>query len=198
MAPPLIYFLRHGQTDWNLEGRLQGQTDIALNDTGRAQARRNGEALAAHLAREGIDPTAFDYVASPLGRACETMEIAREALGLPREGYRVDPMIAEVCFGVWEGSSYDEIKARDPEAFAARKADKWNYLPPKGESYATMSERVRAWYEGLDAATVCVAHGGTSRALRGFLLDLPKAELPVLEVPQDKLFLFRDGTLTWI
>ena len=68
-----IYFVRHGQTDWNAEKRLQGQTDIPINARGRAQARRNGRLLAGYLA----DPAALDYVASPLGRTRETMEILR-------------------------------------------------------------------------------------------------------------------------
>ena len=74
----LIYLIRHGQTDWNAEGRLQGQADTGLNDTGRAQATRNGEFLAGLVA----DPAAFDFVASPLSRTRETMERVRAAMGL--------------------------------------------------------------------------------------------------------------------
>ncbi|MBB4303916.1 putative phosphoglycerate mutase [Rhodobium orientis] len=198
MAPPVLYFLRHGQTDWNVEGRLQGQTDIPLNDTGRAEARRNGLALKQHFEKEGIDPAGLDFIASPLGRARETMEIARAAMGLARDGYRIEQRVAEVKFGVWEGFTYKEIKARDADAFASRKADKWAFTPEDGESYATMSERVKAWYDALEAPTLCVAHGGTSRALRGFLLGLNSQEIPVQEAPQDRAFRWQDGELIWI
>ncbi|MCW2310004.1 histidine phosphatase family protein [Rhodobium gokarnense] len=198
MAPPVLYFLRHGQTDWNVEGRLQGQTDIPLNDTGRGEARRNGLALKEHFEKEGIDTADLDFIASPLGRARETMEIAREAMGLSRDGYRIEQRVAEVKFGIWEGFTYKEIKARDAAAFASRKADKWAFTPEDGESYATMSERVKAWYDGLTAPTLCVAHGGTSRALRGFLLGLESQEIPIQEAPQDRVFRWRDGALIWI
>ncbi len=198
MAPPFIYFIRHGQTDWNVEGRLQGQTDIALNDIGREQAHRNGVALGAHFKSEGIDPTDIDFVASPLGRARETMEIARAAIGLDPAAYAIDAAIAEVNFGIWEGSTYDEIRIRDAAAYAARKADKWGYQPPNGESYAMMSKRVRHWYDSLARATVAVAHGGTSRALRGFLLDVDTRQRPRQDAPQDRVFRIRSGDLVWI
>lgn len=198
MAPPYIYCMRHGLTDWNAEGRLQGQTDIPLNDTGRQQARRNGLALRAHFERDNVDPATLDFVCSPLGRARETMEIAREAMGLETKAYRIDKAIAEVAFGIWEGSTYEEIRARDAEAHAARKKNKWGYQPPEGESYAMMSARVQRWYETLDKPAFAVAHGGTSRAIRGFLLGLETREIPIQEAPQDRVFLIRDEELIWI
>ena len=91
-ALPLIIFLRHGETDWNREGRLQGQRDVPLNATGRAQAKRNGEAII----RAFPDIADFDSVASPLGRTRETMEIARIAMGLEPGGYRTDNRLLEI------------------------------------------------------------------------------------------------------
>src|SRR3712207_5584074 len=98
----MLFVIRHGETDWNAEGRLQGQRDIALNARGRDQARRNGQALASHLAAERLDPATLSYVASPLGRARETMEILRRALDLPPTGYRLDERLKEVSFGSFE------------------------------------------------------------------------------------------------
>ncbi len=96
----LIYVIRHGQTDWNAESRLQGQKDIPLNDTGRQQATGNGLALGAIL---GADAAQFDFVASPLGRTRETMERLRRAMGLDPTAYRTDDRLKEVSFGDWEG-----------------------------------------------------------------------------------------------
>src|SRR6478752_5939874 len=97
--PVTHYILRHGQTDWNAEWRLQGQQDIPLNDLGRRQAQENGLRLKA-LARS-FD--GYDFVASPLGRARETMELARAAAGLPPDAYRIEDRLKEICFGDWEG-----------------------------------------------------------------------------------------------
>src|SRR5262245_44604204 len=98
-----IVFLRPGEPDWHDEGRLQGQQDVPLNDKGRGQAKRNGEVLK----RIVPDVGTFDFVASPLGRARETMEIARTALGLDPKGYRCDHRLREATFGRWEGSTLD-------------------------------------------------------------------------------------------
>lgn len=92
---PTIYFIRHGQTDWNAEGRFQGQCDIPLNDTGRAQAGRNGRALATAIgAADG-----FDFVSSPLQRASETMRILRRELGLDPTDFRTDARLVEINVG---------------------------------------------------------------------------------------------------
>ena len=82
MPAPVIYYIRHGETSWNAQGRLQGTQDIALNDLGRRQAAHAGNVLAELLARDGRDKAALPFVASPLGRARATMELVREAIGL--------------------------------------------------------------------------------------------------------------------
>ena len=96
---PLVYFVRHGQTDWNAEHRLQGQADIDTQCARPRQAERNGRKLAELIA----DPAGFDFVASPLGRTRETMELVRAAMGLPPQAYRTDPRLIEVHFGDWQG-----------------------------------------------------------------------------------------------
>ena len=85
-ADVTIYFIRHGETDWNAQARYQGQADVPMNETGRAQARRNGEALRALL--PGI--AGADLVASPLQRARETMRIVRATLDLDPDAFEVD------------------------------------------------------------------------------------------------------------
>jgi len=96
---PLIYFLRHGQTDYNASKRIQGELEIPINAKGREQARRNGGLLAELIGDKGR----FDFVASPLLRATQTMEVLRSAMGLPLDGYRTDCRLKEISFGEWAG-----------------------------------------------------------------------------------------------
>jgi broad specificity phosphatase PhoE len=201
-AVPLRFYhtlihVRHGETDWNAEARLQGQRDIPLNPRGRAQARRNGMALAEWLARDGLSSKDFDWVASPLVRARETMELIRAALGVDPAGYRTDPVLKEISFGEWEGSTIAELAERDPAGHEARLLDKWAFVPPGGESYAMLSERIGGWLRRLDRDTVCVAHGAVHRAVRSHLEGLDPAEAPTLDVPQDRLYVWR-GSAVWI
>jgi probable phosphoglycerate mutase len=193
MPPPVLYYIRHGETDWNVESRLQGQRDIPINARGRAQADCCGEILRDLLARESGEP---DFVASPLGRARETMERIRTVLGRGPRNYRTDERLAEVSFGLWEGLTLAELAARFPDEAAARERDKWGFTPPQAESYATMSLRMRAWYDALDRDTVAVAHGGT---LRGLIVQLgiaSKDEAPFLDIMQGIVYVIRDGSMT--
>ena len=142
MSRPVLYYVRHGETDWNRAARLQGRRDTSLNARGREQAVCCGEILRAIFARNGQNPAALDYVASPLKRARETMEGMRAPLGLSPPAYRLDPRLAEMAFGDWEGLTLAEVAMRDPDAFAARERDKWTFVPPNGESYQQLSVRV--------------------------------------------------------
>ena len=83
-----FYLIRHGQTDWNAEGRFQGTVDIPLNETGRRQAKRNGLAFKADLP----DVSGWRFVSSPLSRARETMEIIRANAGLSPKDYDLEPL----------------------------------------------------------------------------------------------------------
>ena len=181
---PLI-FVRHGETDWNRELRFQGQKDIALNAIGRRQAARNGRALAGILAAGD-----WRLIASPLGRTAETMRILLAAAGQPERPFASDPVLMEAHYGEWEGSTMAEIAERCPEAAGAREADKWGYVPPAGESYAMVSDRVAGWLAMLDRPTLVVSHGGVLRALLYHLAGLPAHDAPHLAVPQDRAILF--------
>jgi broad specificity phosphatase PhoE len=190
-----LYFVRHGETDWNLAQRYQGQRDIPLNATGRAQAARNGRALALTL---GHNAGALDYVASPLVRARETMEIMRREIGLSPEGYRTDDRLREINYGHWEGELWGELPAKDPQGFAAREADKWGWQPRGGESYRALSERVAAWFGDTERDVVVAAHGGVMRVLRGLSGGLDPAEIFRLDVPQDKVLVIEAGRTRWL
>ena len=165
MPSPTIYYLRHGETDWNVLGRLQGTQDIPLNERGRQQAVQAAHILADLFRRDGRDRTLLPYVSSPLGRARATMELARGELELPVKEYGLDQRLREIGYGVWEGRTLAESEASDPEVYARRLVDKWTVAPPGGETYAEVQRRVREWYDSLTSDTVAVAHGGTARAL---------------------------------
>ena len=193
---PLLYVVRHGQTDWNVEHRLQGQADTHINATGRRQADGNGERLAALI----DDPHLFDFVASPMRRTSETMERIRVAMGLAPDGYRTDPRLMELHFGDWQGSTFAEIEARLPGSTQARLLDKWRFVPPGtgAESYAVLLERIRPWLQGLDQPTICVTHGGVIRTLFMMIEGVPEAEAAMLEVPQDRILKAKGRRLDWI
>ena len=188
-----LYFIRHGETEWNAEARYQGQVDIPLNDTGRAQAKRNGEAL---RGLPGIE--SLDYVASPLGRTRETMDIVRRALSLPEDGVRFEPLLREMNYGHWEGQLASDLPRTDPEGIAERASDWWHWRPLGGESYEDLTVRIGEWLSTITRDTVVVSHGGVSRALRGLVVPVPRAEVPRLKVPQDRVLVLRRGSMEWL
>lgn len=193
---PLVYFVRHGQTDWNAEGRFQGQNEVDLNNVGRSQAERNGQLL-----RELIpDPGAFDFVASPMRRTVETMQLVRLAMGLDANGFRTDPRLIEVHFGDWQGQRLSDLKGARPEVFRKRRADKWNMVPPGegGESYQMLLTRMRPWFDSLRQPTICVAHGGILRAIFRIAGGLSETEAANLAIPQDRVLRLKKDDLNWL
>jgi broad specificity phosphatase PhoE len=196
MAPPVVYYIRHGETDWNVEGRLQGHQDIPLNARGRAQAERCGVILRDLFARDGRDAAALDYVSSPLRRARQTMELARGSLGLAPDGYLVEPRLIEISFGQWEGFTIAQLRERDPQRLARREQDKWHFVAPGGESYQAVAARMRAWYASLRRDTVVSAHGGTARGLMACLGIAKPATAPLIDVAQGVVYVFEGGRLT--
>ena len=192
---PTIYYIRHGETSWNSEGRLQGAQDVPLNDLGRKQAARAGQILADLFVRDGCDKTSLSFVSSPLGRARSTMELVRGELKLPPADYRLDDRLREIGYGEWEGSTLAEMQAADPEFFARRQAEKWTMSPPGGESYVGVQARVQSWYDQLREDTVVVAHGGTARALMVALgIETPQSAADLV-IEQGAVYVFGAGGL---
>jgi probable phosphoglycerate mutase len=196
MPRPTVFYLRHGETDWNVAGRLQGRRDIPLNARGREQATHCGEVLRDLFARDGRDPASLDYLSSPLQRATETMALAREAMGLARDGYRTDEQLAELAFGDWDGMTIAQLHYSDPQRIAAREHDKWRFVPPRGESYEMVAARMRVWYEGLTGDVVAAAHGGTCRGLMAILGVAKPAAAPLVDIAQGVVYVFEGDKLT--
>ena len=174
--------------------RYQGQRDIPLNDRGRAQAQRNGEVLKAHLA----DLRHYDFLCSPLGRTRETMEIMRRAMGLPPHDYILDERVRELHYGHWEGQLAADLSRADPKGVAERSLDPFHWRPTGGESYSDLTVRTNEWLASIVRDAIVVTHGGVSRTLRGSVLDLEKASITRLDVPQDRVLELRKGFMRWI
>jgi broad specificity phosphatase PhoE len=197
--PYSIVFIRHGETSYNAEGRLQGQRDTALNGKGREQASAVGRSL------KKLMPTviarldaAEAFVASPLTRTCETMKLARAAMGLTPDLYRCDPTLVELSFGDWEGLTWPEIEARDPAGLRAREADKWNFVPPTGESYAMLCDRLRPWLAARDGDVFIASHGGVARALMTLVAGISPGIATEVSIWQGRAIVFEDGGYRWV
>jgi broad specificity phosphatase PhoE len=192
---PTIYFIRHGETDWNLEGRLQGQKDIPLNDVGRVQAEEAARKLRA------LVPHFEDlaYVASPMTRTRETMEILRATLGLHPEVYRLDDRLVELTFGVWEGMTWKEVRKAEPALAALREQDKWHYAPPGGgESYAMLVDRIRPILDDLTRDTVIVAHGGVARAFLSICCGVSSRQAASMDIWQGRVLVIEGRNYRWV
>ncbi len=180
-----LFLLRHGETQWNREGRYQGCVDVRLSPEGVAQAEAASLALAER-------PLAAIY-SSPLSRALETAEAIAARHGLP---VRIDPAFREICHGLWEGLTAGEVRARFPDLYAQWRATPETVTMPEGESLTEVRARVLDGLERLrakhDGETVClVAHGTPVRLLilealgmtpeRLWALGCPPAGLSELE-----------------
>lgn len=163
-----VVLWRHGQTDWNAQGRFQGQTDIGLDSTGRAQARR----AATSLAR--LEPTSI--VSSDLSRAHDTARALAEVTGLP---VRLDSDLRETNGGGFQGLTGAEIQARFPHDWASwASGDPHHRNPGGGESRSDVAARMlaavlRAADEVGDGLAVLATHGGAARLAVAQLIGLP-------------------------
>jgi broad specificity phosphatase PhoE len=192
----IIYFARHGETEWNREGRIQGHFDAPLTERGVEQAKCAGLILRELLARE----QPYLMRVSPLGRTRRSAQLILEALGDLVTEEQVDEQVIEVSWGRWNGLTRAEIAARESKEWQAREADRWNVAPPGGESHAMLAERVRGWLEGMREVPrlIVVGHGAWGRALRGVYLRLPPEQLMELDEPQNAIFRLTAGTVARI
>ena len=173
-----LWLVRHGQTDWNLTGRWQGQSPLApaLNETGRRQAR----AVRAHLQRECISA----IYSSDLLRSRQTAQLIAEDLHLP---VGLEPRLREMNLGDWEGMLFEDIQAGYPRKLLERARDPWNTSAPGGESPAQVAERVNSAVNEIAARhrgeTVLIVADGISLAVilcqaRGFPLERLYEHIP--------------------
>jgi 2,3-bisphosphoglycerate-dependent phosphoglycerate mutase len=164
MESTRILLVRHGETDWNAAGRIQGHSDTPLNAAGRLQARR----AAQRLAREPIRA----LYSSDLARAFETATIIGVPLGLT---VVASPQLRERRYGEWEGLTSPEIQARYPEQFAIWRARSTDFVPPQGETRNELLTRALAELQTIARRhvremVVVVSHGGLCYVLINHIL----------------------------
>lgn len=192
--PHRLILIRHGETDWNREGRLQGGQDIPLNDLGRSQAAEAAE----RLRTLAPDFAALDYIGSPMQRARETMDILRRTLDLAPGAYRLDDRLKELTFGSWEGYTWRDIRKAEREQAQLRERDKWSFVPPGGESYAMLAERIRPVLQELTGETVLVSHGGVARAVLALVGAVSPQKASLVEIWQGKILVVTGNRADWV
>jgi probable phosphoglycerate mutase len=180
-----IYLIRHGETEWNAQGRFQGKLDSPLTDTGVRQA----EAIGRRLAGLGLSFDAF--VTSPLGRTRQTAAIIAECVHLPAA--QSDDRLAEVSLGSWDGLTHIDIDAQWPGLLDGSTPFDWFFRSPDGESYDAAFQRARGWLRERRGVTVAVSHGLVGRIIRGAYSGLSRTEALSLPVPQDTIWRLSNG-----
>jgi probable phosphoglycerate mutase len=183
-----IYLVRHGETEWNRDGRYQGMLDSPLTGRGIEQAQRIGEILAQYAGELAVAHV------SPLGRARQTYAAIAPCLG-PLSA-RYDERLREVTTGSWDGLSLDEIDAEWPGALDGSTRFDWYFRSPDGESRLEAMTRVESWLAEVEGTILVVTHGLLSRLIRGAYLGLPHDEALSLPVPQDVVWVLESGSVS--
>jgi probable phosphoglycerate mutase len=186
----VIYLVRHGQTEFNRERRLQGHVDSPLTELGVRQAGAVGRLLR-DLIRE---PDGWRIVSSPLGRARTTAETIAGVLGIG--SVELEPRLMELSWGDWDGRLRSDLEAAYPTAFGSTG---WAFDAPTGESYEAVTDRLSSWLAGLppepERRIIAVSHGVAGRVLRGLYADLSRDQAVSQDVPQDAVYLMQNGRL---
>jgi probable phosphoglycerate mutase len=188
----LIFLIRHGQTDFNAEGRLQGRLDSQLTQLGREQARRMAEQLRPFVE----DHPHWSMICSPSLRTRTTAGIVREALGLPCE-LEIEPRVAEVDVGAWEGFTREDLEREAPGVFGT---PGWLCRGPGGETQEVLAARLADWLAGIDESDgrrrIVVSHGIAGRMLRHlYAKEHPELLWTTAAPPQDAVFRLYAGTV---
>jgi broad specificity phosphatase PhoE len=189
MKPETIVFVRHGETDWNKQGLIQGSIDTDLNATGHAQAR----AVAGVLKPMAESLEDFQIICSPQRRAQQTAGYILAALG--RKLDATDGRVRELGFGIWEAKPFWELKASP--IYPADPEGRFYWRPEGGESYEDGVARVNNWRISLKKPTLVISHGAVGRCLMGSVAGLPPADLVGLPTPQGKYCVLEPGHIGW-
>ncbi|MBE1284752.1 MAG: histidine phosphatase family protein [Rhodobacteraceae bacterium] len=186
MTIPKIWFLRHGQTEWNAQGRIQGQLESDLTRLGREQARQQARLMASVLE---ASPPCF---VSPMRRARQTAKIA-----LSGRPFAVDTRLAEVQAGLIQGMTRPEVETRWPGLSTNNPTGLDLFCEaPEGEGFAAFEARIQSFLAELREPTVIVAHGLLGQVLRGLVCGLDRAAMAALPNEQGCIYVLEDGRET--
>lgn len=186
-----IWLLRHGETTWNTEGRLQGQKNSDLTALGQQQAHNNGVKLRSVISGQP------QIISSPLGRCRQTSELVAKAIDYDFSKIVFDDRVKEISFGRWEGQTKDEIKACDAALYQSRDENRWDNSAPDGESYSMVAERLQAWLSEVGGQNIIlVSHGCAGRILRCVYAGIARDLVDTLDASHDTIHLLENGTVT--
>jgi probable phosphoglycerate mutase len=180
MSHPELYILRHGETVWNAENRMQGELNSPLTPKGARDAVRQGAILAR------LDLTGFTFLSSPQGRAFQTAGIALAGIA---DHVRTDDRLREIGVGDWSGRLRDELpmpEGKDP--FMAQYE-----VAPNGEGFVRLEARCREFLATVTGPSVLVTHGITSRMLRSVLIGEGAHAVPTVHGGQGCVYHLKDG-----
>lgn len=191
-----LYLLRHGETEFNVLGRFQGQNDSPLTELGFSQAQNNGRKLSEII----TDKARLRIVCSPLSRAYKTSLIIGNSLGVENHHIQTDDRLLEINLGAWQGMTKREIKQQYRQEWSKRRQDPMDYqIEGGGESYRAVISRVDDWlaqtcekWEGNESWVV-VSHGVTGCIIRGQYLSLDIHETRALSRNHDWFYEIRQG-----
>ena len=178
---PELYILRHGQTVWNAEGRMQGILNSPLTPNGEIDAARQGQIL------RDIDLAGFDFLCSPQGRAVQTAGIALAGIA---DLINTDARLCEISVGDWAGKLRDELPMRTDvdDPFIAQYED-----APNGEGLIGVAARARAFLADLNGPSVLVTHGITSRVIRTIIIGEGTLNVSTIHGGQGCVYHLKDG-----
>ena len=179
MTYPELYILRHGQTEWNAEERMQGWLNSPLTPKGEQDAARQGEIL------RGVDLSGFAFWCSPSGRAVQTAGIACAMA----EAIHTDVRLREIGVGDWAGRLRADLpQGAGPDPYLAQYE-----MAPNGEGFAAVNARAKAFLAELTGPTVLITHGITSRAIRAIVVGEQALASPSVHGGQGCVYHLKDG-----
>ncbi len=177
-----IYVLRHGETEWNRQGRMQGALDSPLTERGRQHARDQGRIL------QGCNLNGFSWFSSPQGRSIATAELAAPSVK-PIE----DARLVEISVGDWDGATRADMQRAAPHVFELDEELGWYDYAPNGEGFDRLEKRCRSFLDDLTGPAVIFTHGITSRFLRCLAQGLPIEAFADVDGGQGVIYRILDG-----
>ncbi|HCG8627397.1 TPA: histidine phosphatase family protein [Vibrio parahaemolyticus] len=185
-----IFVLRHGETEFNADKKLQGHCNSSLTSKGIDQARRVGTTL-----KQYVENRPFRVYSSTLVRALQTSQIVCEELNYSYENLNKEPRLKEFSLGEWEQRTIPSLEQEIPNLLAQ---NDWYLQAPNCETYESVRERLSSWLSDVahDEDIVVVSHGLTGIVLRGLLLGMDYTQVWQQDLPQDAFFIIEDGRIT--